>query len=1296
MEKTTCINVPEAPNGELSKMYQDLFGTLRDRPKTNLYYAIYRSSDTAEKMEAATDDKGNKIYHKNKQGEFDANDVLDFLQYKKTLDEKGKLNEAARVYGAVNEKSERINYTDAEEALEKADRFNKDFNAFVAIVYKHGNVYNIDISEKNSFTYTYPMDTRERLAIWNVYKQFFKSAGIDIEDLPDSLKDTFNAYNVDIASTLINIKNRDFKYMYPKDVSLLFNLDPESQAVKRVVTIFGSIDQAAQAVYDINHGSGEYSPAQIRLLTNAINHCKEFKGLDLAALQKQVSGMSEQVRSESPEQNIKTTLHQLNKKYGIAINELQLLGDKISSLSQANGEAIMQLTRKIRELENEGTDLEEARRLTGVRNGLIKELSSNRHYSGILQFLQEARKVQAEIDGVLANATTTGTDMQKAAAMAKAINTVRQYRDMYYPTVKALSFDTLLIDESIGQEELDNLRRTATELKNYFDKKDQVINQLKTSAMLTILKEIIGDRTPDGQYIDTLLESAQKDSTVFDMLFYSVGRQSNPMISAMGNIIRKAQDSRNASMNEISRRIAKATDKLYKAGFKTDFMYEDEGHIISDIDWKKYYKERAKYKKNLVASGVEGLDLKMAIKDWEEENQEDRVVDNKSGRTERIPNKMYRKEFPNLTPEQQEYYDVIMQIKGEIGTLLPAYAQKQYLPPQVRRNTLDAIGEAKSLKDVGKAIKNKLKDSYVIREDDTNFGQILIDGELHNLAESDYDNTVKRQIPVFYINRIEKGELLKDFSSGLQHLAGSAINYDAMSSVADTVEFMGDYITDIPILDKNGLIDATTEKLNWVMRWMVDKSKKNNTSAIVRGFIDQHLYGIRRNDYDSKTISKVIDNLIKYTSFKGLATNIKGMVNNYLIGEFQMLVEAGCGEFYDFKAYCKAHAKLIGTAGVAGDMMELLTNNMRHKSTLMREYFDPFQDNFENKSGKRYYPGPFRQMLGHDCSFIGYASGEYIIHYVGMYAVLFDSRNNVKVNGKVTSLFDAFEVSEAEDGNAELRLKAGATKLDGSPIDQEFLDKVKGKIKYVNQSCHGAMDAEDKGLIHRRWMGRLTMNFRQWMVEHYSRRFRTSHWDASLGEWREGYWYTVAKAIKKGDAGDSWKNKHYAKAITYIMRDALMFTLRSQSQWDNLTEAQKYNIKRAHTEFIMFCLLSMLSAFVLGDPKDHKGDRWRRFWMYQVRRALMEIKSSMPHPFALNNMWQMLRSPFAGLNTLESMLYLLNVEDMGETIKSGPHKGWNKYWWRAGYNLVPGWKDYYQMKELDTSDNLLYFDNKPH
>ena len=1282
MARNTCINVPEAPNGELSRMYRDLLKIVKDRPKVNWIYSCYIASNAADQMRQAVDANGNPLYKENNQGEFNAQDVLNFLNYSAMEREMNDITMAELQLGSRDSNGQLVDFANAKDALDKADDFNDNHTGLVATVVQHGtNIFNILVSEKNSRTHMQPTEVKERLKIWDVYKQAFNGIGVDIENLSPDLNSTFNANNPNIAQTMRNYQNTKFTWLNYHGALALLSMDPNSPQIQRFVGSVGStLEDAAHAIDDITHSVGTYTPQQIRLAMNAVSQAQKMQGLDLAALQTQAFQMSTQVRTASPEESIRATLHQLKKKYGIEINEIQLKGKEINTLSQAAAKAAIQIERKIRELEKIKGNNAEGKRLEGILNQLLMELNNKRYYSGVLNFLQEAVNLQQQMDSMITNTPQTGSELEKAFAQARTLMDIKQIRDQYYPVVDALSKGTITIDESINQIDIDNLTNTAKGLKDFFDKKDKLIRDLSENTMIKLLEQIVGDKAPDGQTIANIVRMAQVDSNWWDYL-YSVGRASNPVIGAMGSIILNAKESRDAVMNKFAERIRKATHKL---GGNSEFMYEDEEHLISDIDWKAYEAARKVEIKNLARQSLQGFDFKQALEQWEETNTEDRVVDITNGRTERVPNQNYRKAFPQLTPAQLEYYNTMMQIKGEIGSYLPVFAQKQYMAPQLRRNTFDAFAKG----DITKGIKNKLENFYKVREDDTDYNSNgVIDGEKYQYTEGNYDDTKIRQIPIFYMNRVEEGELLKDFSTGLQHLAGTAINYDAMSNVAQVVEFIGDFAKDkIGAKDKGNKQDVVGNKFVKVFQQLYKWGRNSNTDDIIDGYISVHLYGEKRDPNENKTFAKMVDNLVGYTSFKGLATNIKGAFSNYLVGEFQMMIEAGAGEFYGFKDYSWAHTKLFGSAGVAGEMMDLVTNNVNSKANLMSQYFDPLQENFKDQMGQRYHNNMFRKLLGHDCSFLGYASGEYLIHYVNMYAVLHNTK--VNLNGETISLFDAFEVRNKQDGNSQLILKQGVTKLDGSQVTDEWLQEIRNKIRYCNQSTHGSMNEEDKGIIHRKMLGRLAMNFRQWMIEHYSRRFRKRHFDASLGMNREGYWTSVYKGLQGGEGGEAWQDDHYFKAIAYFMRDLTMFALRQQSQWSHLDEMQRYNIKRANSEFLMWLALCGLS-FALGEPEEHKKDFWRRWWIYQVKRLILDTEASMPHPAAAKSAITILQSPMAGVSVANSLLYCIyGIGDITEEIKSGPHKGENRYWRTVKKNAFPFFKDIEQMQNMDTSDAI--------
>lgn len=1286
----SCILYPEV-KGEPSRLYKDFLEKSKlKRPVTSYLYAAYTVSDMADKMDAAG-------YTRNSQGQHNASDILKFINFPAWQHEMETLSQIELQLGAIDTSGRRVDFTNAKDALEKADNFNDSHEGVVATVVQHGDTYNIITAEKNANTHTYSTSVKQRLKVWEVYKQVFNAVGIDLETMPSSIATTVSANNTGMVQQLMNYRFLRLQYLFKRDAELLFNLNSNLPQVQRLIQEFGTLEDAAQFIDDVNRGITTPTTKQQGLVINAVKEASKFHNIDLDALKTQVDQMLDNVRTASPETAIKDTLHKLNKKYKISINEIHKINNKITALSDAATEAVFVMERQLRKLEKEQGSSTAGKNLSTIISQLMREINSKRYYAGTIKFLVEAGRQVAEVDNLLNSLPQTGTELEKAFETAKILQQIESIRTQFYNVVDALANENLTIDESIAQVDIDNIRTTAKGLKDFFDKKQHLLENLAEGTMFNIMSQIVGNETPDGQSIINAVRMAATDSSALNYL-YSIGRASNPVIAAMGSIIRNAQDERNGILNDMSIRIKRATNKLYKAGHNSEFMFEDDGHIISDIDWNAYKQARKSEIRSLYSQGFRGFDLRQAIKTWEEQNTEDRVVDQVNGRTERVPDSNYRKAFPQLTPAQQEYYDTMMQLKGEIGSLLPSYAQKQYLPPQIRRSTLDALGHAKSVSDVWKAVRNKAEDIWTVREDDENYNMNgIIDGDEYHIAEGDFDNTPLKQIPIFFIKPLKDGdELLKNFSSGIQALAGTAINYDAMNNIVDVVEFIGNFVKGQAPREDSKQADLVENATVRVIKDLKKKGRNSNTENIVDSFINQFVYGQYRKKGSNNLFNKLVDNIVAYTSFKGLATNFKGAFANYIMGEFQMLVEAGAGEFYNIKDYAWAHSKLFGSAGVTGEMWDLLNETRNSKSKLFDDMFDPKSENFENKSHQKYHKSMFRKLMAHDLSFVGYGSGEYLIHYVNMYAVL--NHQKVLLNGKKISLYDAFEVVNKKDGAAELRLKTGVTRLDGSAITNDFIDGVKKKIRYVNQSCHGAMNKEDKGVIYQQWYGRMAMNFRQWMVEHYSRRFRGKHFDASLGEMREGYWTSMYKLLENDKSRDARIQGDRLKSALTVVKDLVTFNAQIRTNWHNFDTMQKSNVKRAITEFSM--LIALFGAsFALGEPDEHKKEFWRRWWIYQTKRMIMETEASMPGVKMLPSFINIMNSPFSSVSTMSSLLYLIfgiTNGDITETIQSGDHKGENRYIRNVQKYTLPFYKDIEQMQKMDTDDAIFkVFDISP-
>lgn len=1315
-KKKTCALAPKLANGKDSRLYTDMLTKKGvERPVANYIYAQYLTGvDKA--MDAARTRSGEPKYYRDPiSGEHKAADVLKMVEYDRYIHELGDVRSSERTAGAKDNMGNIIDYQNAEDALRHANDFNDQSKAYVAVVNQHGDVFNVELLRRDAKTQHYVVTVRERMKAWELAQQAFNAVGIDLTQMPQELSGTINAFNTGLVSYIDGLSEISPQYLYKRGALLLFHLDPNSAEVQRLVNRWGSIEKAAQAIDDFNNNRIPMLTADKTLLMRAIRKCQQMRGLDIKGLKDQIQQMVDDVQQNSEETNIKKTIDDLHKKYKINSTEILKVDEKIKSWRDAAMEVAMLMQRELREAQRSG-DLQKEKEMQNKIKHLMREIDSNRAYTGLLDFLSIAsQEIKGDPSlGVLGlekmaeeyNRQLTPDPIERAFNQARILQDMKNIITKYTFILVGLKKDTTQVNESVAQVDIDRVKEGAKDLLSIVEKWTDAIDKMETETFGDIVKQIIGKggkelRVPSGQTLDSLITMAAADLGKNDFL-YSMGRSSNPLVAAMGTIIRKAQDKRNEPMVEFARRIRIEDDKLQKAGFTSEFIYEDNGHIISDIDWDLFGKARSAAIGNFHLQGLKGFALKEELAAWEEQNTKEIVVDKKSGRTERVPDDRYRKPFPQLEPAQLEYYNAMMQIKGEIGTYLPEYAQHHYLPPQLRRNTVDTIAKG----EIKKAVKNKVQDIYTIREDDTDFRMNgILEGRDAQIVNSGNDNTQLREIPIFYVRKLEdQEELLKDFSSGLQALANTALNYAMMHEIADVIEFMGDKIKHMSAggTSKVDMVDdAEVRLLHSVYEW---GKVNHNTCKMMDAWIAQHLYGqkIDPNTWGYKW-AKQIKALIGYTSFKGLSTNWLGAVANTLVGEFQMLIEAGAGEFYTYADYAWANGVLFGIGDGKGSIgregIELIfSNNIKSKAALLAQKFDPKQETFSDLGHQRYHSSFFRKMIRHDCSMIGYGAGEHLIYYVGMYAVLHHEK--VWLNGKQITLYDALDVGNIENNNGELVIKEGVTAdkegLIPITIDGQYIEEIKGKIRYVNQNCHGAMNEEDKGIIHQHLWGRAVMNFRQWMVEHYSRRFRKRHWDFSLGEWREGYWVSLAKLLLNEDTRYMFKEGYIPKGIYYFLKDLVSFALRAESQWTTLEEDQKKNVKRVWSELVMFLALCGLEM-ALGPSDEHKNESFRRFMIYQVKRLITEEGATIPNPKIIKQFTTILQAPVAATNTINGFGYMIwGIGDLisGERLQRGPDKGMLKYWRNVlKYNL-PGWKDYKKFITFDEDESLFkVFDN---
>lgn len=96
---------------------------------------------------------------------------------------------------------------------------------------------------------------------------------------------------------------------------------------------------------------------------------------------------------------------------------------------------------------------------------------------------------------------------------------------------------------------------------------------------------------------------------------------------------------------------------------------------------------------------------------------------------------------------------------------------------------------------------------------------------------------------------------------------------------------------------------------------------------------------------------------------------------------------------------------------------------------------------------------------------------------------------------------------------------------------------------------------------------------------------------------------------------------------------------------------------------------------------------------------ILDTEASMPNPKIVSSGLTILQSPMAGVNTLNSLLYSwygITNGDIFTDIKSGPHKGENKYWRNMKKYNLPFFKDWEQMQRMSEDESIFQvFENSP-
>lgn len=1316
--KSVCTLKPIV-KGKPSKLYTDLSQlTNNDRKLTNFLYAL-SLQDEIKSLFSHSDF--------NSQGEIKTDLFIKKINLEQIISNKGKIKYELTKIGGIDNKGKRIHYTDVNQILQDIYNFNDNNDNLKAQIKFEKEGYYIDIDVINDENFNTNNKLKIREAIYNSIIQQMKNQGLNV-NLSEESKQQFNIINVFYNINKLRDLPKNMKKLSPQTVALLLDLFENSPFVSRLRREFGDevFNVIAQHTeYFVQDSFTPLTDSQKQLIDRALNDIKrklaKFNNstdYDSIIEQAKQTELNQESLLNSKAISIKDTLDDLYKKYHLDQDMLNSLQRKVNKVSDAANQ-LFQI--KLNRYENARLKGKEDRSTKRTLQRIQKDIEAQEYLLSISKMLdgltQEIRDITKRINRM----------SQRLSQHQDSLSTINGYSGFILEQLDLInSFEDILEQlQNIDILEQDDentqltsdIKSTAADLKNILSKNKLNVRNKQVEVVKAFLRLYWGEDSIEMQKLrgdtttlDDIMEIANQDINFFDRFIWAANTTNNEMMNLIAQAVKEAHEKRDAKLRTQLQEIRSITQELYQSGSNTSFMFELDNNgypkrIINDYDYNRYEQERQQY----IDSLKEDKDIKKSqydelIREWEDQHTQtikfNYTDDEGNNKTLRLSVPIYEntvKVEDRLSAIQYKYYQAMMNKKAQmLAQIDNANNNELFNVIEVSNDITTAINEAGGNPNkVWGVLKNKIVDMFKIREDDTDYGSILDANGLTTTHLNSKGEPIDT-LPIFYTRKIkDRSRVSTDFSRSMMVYLSASQQYIEMNKILDSLMLTKDYMLQklsVPTTEGGNLAVQQT-KLG--KKTYVNIATKLGVATGLEGLADDFFERVvfSKARKQGKTISlfgnkisldKVSDSIVGYSSVTGLMVNTLGAQANLFVGKLQMLIDSGIGmggEFFNMKDLGYAEAKYWQL--LAPLLNELKSNNKSSLLGLLMDRFDVTDDFYEKMKESGFYKNPISKVIGNTSLFFLYGMGEHLLHAQGMLAVL----HNIKAKdstGKIVNLFDVFEVQKDNTGNGTLKIKDGYTfyidnkhltssfkfRINGKPINENTINTIKGAIAYVNKSMHGAFGYEDKGMIHRYAIGRLIMNFRQWMPAHYARRFRGKHYDTDLGEYREGYYVSAFKFLRD---------------CAYDLKD---HKLQIATRWNQLSPMELYNLKRAIAETAIMAMLAA-SLLLLGEAKDHKGNWARRHLIYQLKRMQMETMASNPlsgYGF-ISNTIKMLNSPIAAINTVEKISNIVKFTDLTQTIESGKHKGENRY----VYNLersVPFYGQIVKAYELGESDDL--------
>lgn len=771
------------------------------------------------------------------------------------------------------------------------------------------------------------------------------------------------------------------------------------------------------------------------------------------------------------------------------------------------------------------------------------------------------------------------------------------------------------------------------------------IKPYMTDSFMEFLRKKYGKELSDDELTQRLLSVSSDDIGFFDRWFDAAADSSDDMIRLIDTIHQQLRFNIREKSVEDSKTIIALGKKLRDAGVRGfEWMFEKRadgkktGDYIHKYDHRRYdddkQTEMRRLQKQYDITTDEGERLYAeAMNRWHREHS--KVQDSTV-----MPGDQYlTSEYSILNEAQKSFYDEIMKIKGRLDAMLPTRYTYLENAVKIHKDLIERLFGGNSTMSIFSKLHETLKEQYIQRSDDTEFG----------IGATDSDGNAIQMLPVYY-TKMREGETADDMStdvvSTMIAYADMCNNFNGMNEVIDVLEAGRE------IANNRNISPTMASPLRSRLRNLTLNRQENpRARRRLDDYFDMQIYGRYMKEQTVKmpitgttlSLNKIVNSLLNISSLNMFALNINSAISNVSTGNVMMLIEAAAKRYFSISDMAAADRHYF--AALPDYITEIGTPLKNSKLALWMEYFNVLQDNEKVMRDVQWDKLSARRILNNETLYILNTLGEHWMQTRTSLALANSFKMRSK-SGEVVSLWDAVEVVPIDGNNPQsgsrLQIKEGYTKLDGTAFSLDDKYAFTQKSKTINQHMHGIYNMLDRSAVQSMAYGPLLLLFRKWMMPSFNKRFGGLIYSFDLQDQTQGYYSTLAHYIADSIIKPIIKKESISILATY----------------GQLEDYQKANIARALTEISSLIIISLIAGMA-------KNPDWGNSWAarqlrYQSRRLYSEIAAMTPSPIMFKEAIRIISNPSAAMRPFEHLINLTQLANTNEwttNVKYGRYKG---------------------------------------